>query len=397
MFCMTKRMLIPMCHDNLDEEIKRFKLLGDKHAPKWIESLDELLDLKDEKSWFKIAAGFRKDFQRFDRLILKIHYIRNKPLGRDQLYNILYFLTIGYINSNDIRYYNEFLWFRKNTFDELYFVNKRYFKENLGNGLVHKYPLNINEDISNIGNMHHKNKKGINCENPNLKVATLGPFQLFKSVISDLQKQGFAIKCFHFPDSIKGWKRFIVGNSIIAKTVNCICYNKTTYKTIEGNHTDQSVKSLLKDCNCDIAIQRMGLIIRENLINSFKYGILNDHWGLLPYFRGYSTPEYSVLHAVPIFSTIHFIDVGIDTGKIIDFYRIDSRKFKNIDHVKRYLRKTKNDRFCSTLQLIATQLENTNSIEFQDNSAEAGLQYFKMHPSLVSHVNKILEINHNVK
>ena len=40
----------------------------------------------------------------------------------------------------------------------------------------------------------------------------------------------------------------------------------------------------------------------------------------LPFFRGWSTIEYATLLGFPLASTVHFIDKGVDTGKIIKVF-----------------------------------------------------------------------------
>lgn len=73
----------------------------------------------------------------------------------------------------------------------------------------------------------------------------------------------------------------------------------------------------LKDKNYDIGIQGGTGIIGNNIINKFNFGIINFHPGDLPEYRGCSAPEWQFFENKKIISTAHFIDEGIDTGKII--------------------------------------------------------------------------------
>lgn len=66
----------------------------------------------------------------------------------------------------------------------------------------------------------------------------------------------------------------------------------------------------------DVGIQGGTGIIKSNLINAFKEGILNFHPGLLPDFRGCSAPEWQLMELGKVFCTCHLIDTGIDTGPI---------------------------------------------------------------------------------
>lgn len=63
---------------------------------------------------------------------------------------------------------------------------------------------------------------------------------------------------------------------------------------------------------------RFSKIIKEDLIVKFKNGIINTHGGLLPEFGGLYSANHTILQNSPIGGgTIHYIDAGIDTGRII--------------------------------------------------------------------------------
>ena len=67
----------------------------------------------------------------------------------------------------------------------------------------------------------------------------------------------------------------------------------------------------------DLGIQGGTDIIKENIIDKYKLGILNFHPGLLPQYRGCSAPEWQIYENKNVYSTCHIIDKGIDTGKIV--------------------------------------------------------------------------------
>lgn len=63
---------------------------------------------------------------------------------------------------------------------------------------------------------------------------------------------------------------------------------------------------------------RFSRIIKEELIDRFQNGIINTHGGLLPEFGGLYSANHTILQNSPIGGgTIHYIDAGIDTGRII--------------------------------------------------------------------------------
>jgi len=75
--------------------------------------------------------------------------------------------------------------------------------------------------------------------------------------------------------------------------------------------------SQLKRWAPDLIIFTGGNILRKQLLDVPRLGVLNIHLGLLPEIRGMSSPEWSLLTHVPVGITIHFMDAGIDTGPIL--------------------------------------------------------------------------------
>jgi len=67
----------------------------------------------------------------------------------------------------------------------------------------------------------------------------------------------------------------------------------------------------------DVAVFTGGNILRDELLQVPRLGVLNAHLALLPEIRGMSSPEWSLLCGVPLGITIHFVDSGIDTGPIL--------------------------------------------------------------------------------
>lgn len=73
----------------------------------------------------------------------------------------------------------------------------------------------------------------------------------------------------------------------------------------------------LNEWSPDVIVFTGGNILQEPLLRAPRLGVLNLHLGLLPEIRGMSSPEWSLLNDVPVGVTVHYIDVGIDTGPIL--------------------------------------------------------------------------------
>lgn len=78
------------------------------------------------------------------------------------------------------------------------------------------------------------------------------------------------------------------------------------------------LENLLLLKNYDLGIQGGTGILKNDIINKFKQGIINFHPGDLPDYQGCSAPEWQMYENKNVISTCHFIDEGIDSGPILD-------------------------------------------------------------------------------
>ena len=83
------------------------------------------------------------------------------------------------------------------------------------------------------------------------------------------------------------------------------------------HHNKKACRLLLEDLNPDLGVLGGTRIIRNRILSIPPDGMLNSHPGLLPEVRGSASPAWSVYYDIPIGSTCHFIDPGIDTGDIV--------------------------------------------------------------------------------
>lgn len=101
-----------------------------------------------------------------------------------------------------------------------------------------------------------------------------------------------------------------------------ICkYLKIPYKVMQ--HNSKKCINYVKRKKFDIGIILGARILSEELINSFKIGILNLHPGLLPENRGLDTYHWAVMDMIPQGATAHLIDRKMDRGIIIKKKKIN--------------------------------------------------------------------------
>ncbi|MGD0570357.1 MAG: formyltransferase family protein [Candidatus Sulfotelmatobacter sp.] len=89
--------------------------------------------------------------------------------------------------------------------------------------------------------------------------------------------------------------------------------------TCRDQNSPQSIAQL-RTWSPDLIIFTGGDILRKQLLQLPRLGVLNVHLGLLPEIRGMSSPEWSLLNHVPLGITIHYMNEGIDTGPILQRY-----------------------------------------------------------------------------
>lgn len=83
------------------------------------------------------------------------------------------------------------------------------------------------------------------------------------------------------------------------------------------NHNDDQTYQLLEECKPDYIILGGTRILKEHIIKTTKFGILNSHPAILPKYRGLDCVAWSILNGDSVGATVHYIDAGIDSGPII--------------------------------------------------------------------------------
>ena len=113
----------------------------------------------------------------------------------------------------------------------------------------------------------------------------------------------------------------IEGNSIapeINKQLEKIAIKGHNVKNIEVPiHNSAEVMPYLVDLDLDLIVFGGTRIIRGEILDYPKHGVINSHPGLLPECRGSASPAWSVYHDIPIGSSTHFCDNGVDTGHLL--------------------------------------------------------------------------------
>jgi methionyl-tRNA formyltransferase len=143
-----------------------------------------------------------------------------------------------------------------------------------------------------------------------------------REMLKQLMSEGFVPKIIISEDSDiadeerdKFLKR-IEGNPIAATIDNQISELDVTHVEV-AIHNSEQVMPHLQGLDLDLIIFGGTRIIRGEILDYPKDGVINSHPGLLPECRGSASPAWSVYHDIPIGSSTHFCDNGIDTGELL--------------------------------------------------------------------------------
>ena len=381
--------------DKLEYQGKEFEL---KKLEQKLINFNEIKDTKPSLNfpdlisknvdWNEIKYTFKENFREYDDLLFKIHFKRKKPLAKKERDNVLKFLAIGYLSSHDVRYFNEFIFFYSgNDYSKkLWPLMVKSFFNNLNKSNYHSFPLNKKNNVEKfIKKTHEKIKKIKQDEDyQSNKIALLGSPTFFKKIRYSLIAKGYDVKCYFLPYHPRKIVNILFNNKISFKIFLMIKKINFPFQTINYDYKDAKITQLLKKENLDIGFHKLGFIIKKNIIESFKIGLINDHWAILPFIKGRSTIEYSLLFGFPIGATTHIISEKVDHGDIINIYTYhEAYNLKKIKTIKDYIRKLTFQRAINSIEILST-----NKKAIIKNSSQKGLMYYSVNPLLVNFIEK---------
>ena len=114
-----------------------------------------------------------------------------------------------------------------------------------------------------------------------------------------------------------------INNTVVIKDQDKISFENQILEELEKNNIDY------------IFLAGFMPIIGSQLLNKYKYKILNIHPSLLPSFKGLNAIDQAITYKVKVTGvTVHYVDNSIDGGEIVDqvpIYIEDKDDFKEID------------------------------------------------------------------
>jgi methionyl-tRNA formyltransferase len=125
-------------------------------------------------------------------------------------------------------------------------------------------------------------------------VTTKGPAAVLRRLMSFLRvlRPRPASKCIEY------YRRF-------SATVLTVC-------DLNGDDCTRHLSALRPD----LVVLGGARILKPHIVRIPRLGVLNPHPGLLPAYRGVHVTRWALLNGDPVGATVHFVDEGVDTGRI---------------------------------------------------------------------------------
>lgn len=127
----------------------------------------------------------------------------------------------------------------------------------------------------------------------------------------------------------------------------------------------------------DLMIHAGAGILRAPLLALPRLGVLNAHMGVLPRYRGMNVAEWAAWENGPLGATLHWIDPGIDTGRIICTVPV---AWQGLGDVATLRRAVDHAQTAALADLVAQVVASGEFPKATPQRIEDGRQYFTMHP-----------------
>lgn len=108
------------------------------------------------------------------------------------------------------------------------------------------------------------------------------------------------------------------------------------HRDIEREEHEKLIIKILQECKVDLVVLAGYMrLLTPFFLGQYKNRVINIHPSLLPAFPGTSGYEDALKYGVKITGcTVHFVDEGMDTGKIILQKMIEIKKGDTVDTLK---------------------------------------------------------------
>lgn len=371
--------------DELRERISKFPIKNSPKAPEYIQLVSSS---ETDWDWDQVKTMLTQDPSTLTPLLFTLHFKRQYPFSFKVRNRILEFLSVAYQITRDVRYFNEFLWFYNGHQDflALWLLTLDNFFKNLLPDNRHHFPMCNTEQLEKflkevMSKMEQSRTKNIDT---NMLVGLIGSPTFFPKLRAELVRDGFSVKCYFIPYHPRKIINAVLRNRLAFFLIRFLKRAMFGFIRIDLDYKDSKIEKILQKDQLDIGFHKLGFIIKNNIIAGFRLGLLNDHWALLPFIRGRSTIEYSILFGAPMATTTHLITEKVDTGDIVSVYSYSEaiEGCSTVAEIRKVIRRDRDARAIDSIR----QFSKTKTA-IVENDERQGMTFFSIHPLLINFID----------
>ncbi|MBT6052758.1 MAG: hypothetical protein HOG49_38655 [Candidatus Scalindua sp.] len=212
-----------------------------------------------------------------------------------------------------------------------------------------------------------------------------------RSLLFNLCKQGFYPDCVIIEDHNavtkrfyqfyrkNGFKEFFLETCSKLLKTNHISTYPSISKTIEendipvfnvNNHNNKECEEILKGRSINLILLGGTRIIRKNIFEIPRYGTLNAHPGLLYKYRGLDVMYWALKNNDDPVVSLHYVNEGIDLGRIIYKQRVDRNRFSNINRLEEEADRLSSELMIKAISELDSKRRLTTIKSNDDNSSK---------------------------
>lgn len=152
--------------------------------------------------------------------------------------------------------------------------------------------------------------------------------------------------------------------------------------------SDRKCIELLKDYNCDLAINFSGEYIPKTILDIPKHGVISAHYGKLPEIRGGDSIRWTIYLNFPMYVSHFFLTNVIDMGDIALLSKVTVKKGDSILTIRKKCQQKALEGHLKILDKIYF-----GQLELVKQYPEMGSTYYRMGKYLAKKVDEILRNN----
>jgi methionyl-tRNA formyltransferase len=159
------------------------------------------------------------------------------------------------------------------------------------------------------------------------------------------------------------------------------------------DHNEKKAEEALKSVAPDAIIFTGGGLIRKNILDIPKIGVVNCHSGILPEYRGMDVVEWPILtdpRSLKMGLTLHLMEKGVDTGPILLQRTIEPKAGDSFSSYRTRLEPAMVDIMLEGIRGLRDKI-----VAYRLQEKTSGKQYFVMHPRIKKAAESALETYQN--